>query len=177
MTLHIIPIGPIDPDLLAALQEGLQIVYNQTITLRPSLPIPESALEKERHQYHAEKVIRSLLAAADPSANNRSLGIINRDLYVPRLNFIFGIAARTVALVSIARLRQGFYGLPDDRSLLLRRTLAEAVHELGHTFGLGHCTDHTCAMFFSNSIRDTDQKKPELCPRCRRVLMKQKRTL
>lgn len=177
MTIHIIPIGPIDPNFLVALQEGLQTVFNQTVDIQPSLPIPESALEKERYQYHAEKVIRTLLAAVSTMVDERSLGIINRDLYVPRLNFVFGIAARNVALISIARLRQGFYNLPDDRALLLRRTLAEAVHELGHTFGLGHCTDPTCTMFFSNSIRDTDRKKADFCPRCRRVLLKQKRTL
>jgi archaemetzincin len=49
---------------------------------------------------------------------------------------------------------------------LLRRTLIEAVHELGHLQGLGHCPDRRCVMHFSNCLLDTDRKQPDFCSRC-----------
>ena len=63
-------------------------------------------------------------------------------------------------------LRQEFYGLPRDKNLFRERALKEAVHELGHTYGLGHCPDSTCVMHFSNSLPDTDLKGWKFCPDC-----------
>jgi len=47
------------------------------------------------------------------------------------------------------------------------RAVKEAVHELGHTFGLDHCSDPRCVMHFSNMLADTDRKGREFCPSCR----------
>ncbi len=43
----------------------------------------------------------------------------------------------------------------------------EAVHDLGHTCGLGHCRNPRCVMFFSNTLGDTDVKGPGFCAACR----------
>jgi len=72
---------------------------------------------------------------------------------------------------SITRLRQEFYGLPADHTLFQRRVLTEAVHELGHTYGLGHRKNPGCVMFFSNSLIDTDRKGSEFCPKCKNKLL------
>jgi archaemetzincin len=95
------------------------------------------------------------------------LGIVDHDLYVPELNFVFGEAGRKAAVISLTRLRQSFYLLTEDQNLFHQRVLTEAVHELGHTFGLGHCGNPKCVMFFSNSLMDTDRKGSEFCPACR----------
>jgi len=44
------------------------------------------------------------------------------------------------------------------------------VHELGHTYGLGHCPDTHCVMHFSNSLRDTDIKSATFCPACQELI-------
>jgi len=44
----------------------------------------------------------------------------------------------------------------------------EAVHELGHTYGLKHCPNPACVMHFSNSLHDTDLKGWKFCPNCQR---------
>jgi len=96
------------------------------------------------------------------------LGVTAADLYVPHLNFVFGEAycPGKVAVISINRLRPEFYNEPPDIRLLLSRMSKEAVHELGHTFGLNHCSNSKCVMYFSNSIVDTDAKGSVFCDRC-----------
>jgi archaemetzincin len=49
--------------------------------------------------------------------------------------------------------------------------LRELVHELEHTYGLGHCPDKRCEMHFSNNLKDTDIKSSSFCEHCRRKLM------
>ncbi|WP_243679610.1 hypothetical protein [Vulcanisaeta souniana] len=57
--------------------------------------------------------------------------------------------------------------LHGEQSLHIARILKEVLHELGHTFGLDHCTDPPrCVMYFSNTIEDTDRKGPGYCQKC-----------
>jgi archaemetzincin len=100
---------------------------------------------------------------------SRLLGLIGRDLYLPMLSFVFGHAQLEgpVALVSLARLRQEFYGLRPDPDRLRQRAETEVAHELGHTFGLRHCEDSRCCMSLSTSIEEVDGKQPGFCRSCR----------
>ncbi|WP_081825254.1 matrixin family metalloprotease [Persephonella sp. IF05-L8] len=50
--------------------------------------------------------------------------------------------------------------------IFIGRITKEAVHEIGHTLGLGHCPDPECVMHFSNSIVDTDRKSYFFCSVC-----------
>ena len=88
------------------------------------------------------------------------------------LTFIFGQAqlGGRLALVSLARLRQEFYGLPSDRELLRERALKESLHELGHTFGLLHCREAACTMSLATGIRQLDAKGGGYCAGCAALL-------
>jgi archaemetzincin len=72
-----------------------------------------------------------------------------------------------VSSIYLPRLRQEFYGLKPDKSLFYQRTVKEAIHELGHAFGLKHCNNQICVMHFSNSLPDTDLKQNRFCDICR----------
>lgn len=72
-------------------------------------------------------------------------------------------------------LHQSFYGLPEDPALFRQRTLKEAVHELGHTWGLEHCDSPQCVIHFSNTLAGIDAKAATLCDRCARQLRNQER--
>lgn len=103
------------------------------------------------------------------------LGITGADIYAGDLNFVFGQAELNgnYALVSTARLRNTFYGAPEeDEKLFNKRISTEVVHELGHIFGLNHCLSTRCVMFFSNSILDTDRKGDEFCNLCKEKLLR-----
>lgn len=108
----------------------------------------------------------------NPKREEKALLIADVDLYTEGLNFVFGEAEieGSLAIISLVRLRESFYGRLEKREIFESRVKKEAVHELGHVFGLKHCTFPQCVMFFSNSLADTDRKGWEFCPRCRALL-------
>lgn len=129
-----------------------------------NLPVPEGAYARRRQQYKAQPFLEML--ESHISHSTHALGLVDLDLFVPELNFIFGIAQYGGnALVTLPRLRNSFYGLPDDADLFFQRTVKEVFHELGHVLGLRHCTNH-CVMQFSNSLSDTDNKPDTYCISC-----------
>jgi archaemetzincin len=48
--------------------------------------------------------------------------------------------------------------------------LKEALHELGHTYGLRHCPDYTCVMSASNGVERIDLKRAEFCSTCTQLI-------
>jgi archaemetzincin len=112
------------------------------------------------------------VAGGVPADAARVLGITSRDIFLPGLSFVFGQAqlGGRAALLSLARLQQEFYGFPCDTLLLMTRACTEAVHELGHTFGLVHCRDPRCVMSLSTTVNEVDAKLQEFCGSCRILL-------
>ena len=130
------------------------------------MPEPDYAYDHKRKQYLSTAILNAIQGQKEVARYERILGVVDHDLFVPELNFVFGQASTKAAVISLTRLRQTFYHLPEDQTLFHQRILTEAVHELGHTYGLGHCGNPRCVMFFSNSLMDTDRKGSEFCPSC-----------
>jgi archaemetzincin len=136
-------------------QFGLQCRFHTPLNLM------EDAYDPQREQYLASIILSNLKTLGFPEAE-KVLGIVAEDLYADELNFVFGQAelGGKFGVISLSRLRA------PDPSLLYQRTLKEAVHELGHTFGLGHCPNVLCVMHFSNTLHDTDIKSARFCGYC-----------
>lgn len=162
-----------DPAIISQLGIALEGIFGVAALERGEIAISRAFYSEERGQYHAGKVLDGLLALRERE-KDIVLCITDLDLYVPELNFVFGVASSVqgCALVSTNRLRNSFYGLPDDYEIFLRRLLTEAVHETGHVAGLPHCPNPACVMYFSNSLADTDRKGFEFCPSCRKEVKK-----
>ncbi len=170
MKILLIAIGKADRALLEFLKKHLNKTFNRAVRIGPDMSEPHYALDRARGQYGAEAIINSIMDKKEYAGNERILGVFDGDLYAPGLKFIFGEAGAKAAVIGLTRLKQEFYGLPEDKPLFKRRASIEAVHELGHTYGLGHCNNHMCVMFFSNSLADTDRKGPGFCATCARRL-------
>ena len=125
------------------------------------------AFDDDRNQYHSTRLLERL--TREYATGFRILGVTAHDLFVPVLSFVFGEAqvSGLCAVVSTHRLREETYGLPPDPHILLERLTKEAVHELGHTFGLRHCDDWTCVMASTNSVERLDIRTATFCDHCR----------
>jgi archaemetzincin len=167
MSLILIAIGKVDPTVLEVVKNHLGKLFNLQVMLGKGISEPQHAFNKRRNQYRAADLLGVIMAQKEYNEYDRILGVIDRDLYEPQLNFVFGIASGRVAVISMTRLREEFYGLPENRTLFYKRVVTEAVHELGHTYGLAHCRNSECVMFFSNTLADTDRKGPNFCPKCK----------
>jgi archaemetzincin len=171
MAIGMVAFGAIDPPLLAALAEGLERTFRHPVAMLDQLPEPAFAFDERRGQYSSVLVLRSLLDRVQPTTL-RLLGVTSKDLFIPMLSFVLGQAQLSgqVAVISLARLQQQFYGFPPDPELLRARAVKEAVHEIGHTFGLTHCADIRCPMSLSNNVQHVDVKGPALCTACAAIL-------
>jgi len=161
------PIGRVDRSLLEPLAESLTQRLHVACSIQPDELEAEFAFNPLRRQYHSTEILKKIL---QPPAGDswKVLGVAEIDLYIPVLTFVFGEAQLSDggALVSAYRLRQEFYGMPSDPNLLHERLLKEALHELGHTYGLRHCSDYTCVMSSSNAVERIDLKRAEFCANC-----------
>jgi len=160
------PLGNIADEIMEELKDGVGGIFHCPVEVKAGLSDLAQAYNPERKQYFSSKLLASFKKS---QREERVVGIADVDLYVPRLNFVFGEAdvGSGTAIVSLYRLRQEYYGLAPDEALFLERATKEIVHELGHTFGLGHCLNNKCVMHFSNSLADTDLKEANFCSSCR----------
>jgi archaemetzincin len=165
------PFGEIKNNLLEAVRVAVAQQFGGVVILGAEQPVPAQSYSRERGQYRSTGFLKQLAAHAHDDRRTR-LGVTAVDLFVPELNFVFGEASSTerAAVFSVARLDPRFYGGPEDEAVLVRRAIVEAVHELGHVFGLGHCTRHKCVMWFSNTLSETDRKGSEFCLSCAQEL-------
>ncbi len=164
----VVAVGPVEPDIFAYLCGAISQALHQPCRVGARERLADDAFNPRRQQYLADAIVNAL-----PSGGTgRVLGVADRDLYVPELNFVFGLAdpQQRRAVIALPRLREKTYGRPENRSLFLDRAAKEAIHELGHTYGLKHCSDPRCVMAFSNSLADTDYKGREFCPNCQREM-------
>jgi len=155
--------------LLDELAAALARVFHVSCHVRTESLDAGFAFDRARNQYLSTAILQRLQALPCPEGA-RLMGITGLDLYVPVLTFVFGEAQLEghCALVSLHRLREEFYGLPGSNDLLHERLTKEAVHELGHTFGLRHCDDWYCVMASTHAVERLDVKSAGFCPGCRR---------
>ena len=82
---------------------------------------------------------------------------------------------QTTSKEYIEFLRDEINGNPDNQTLLFQRLVKEAVHELGHTYNLFHCSDSTCVMHSSTYVEEIDLKSDRFCRLCDRLLPLERR--
>lgn len=171
MKIGIIRIGKVDSNVISSIQENLNMTFlkSKCILIPNTLPIPEEAFNIARQQYSSNNILTTIRNYAERQKTiDKILGITDIDIFVPNLNFVFGEAEcpGKAALVSLWRLRPEFYKQPSNIELFTARSTKEAVHELGHTLSLRHCSNPFCVMYFSNSIFETDRKQSLFCSKC-----------
>jgi archaemetzincin len=153
------------PALMDHVRRHLALAFGRPVLPWTRPERPRHAYDVRRRQHASGTILRWLLEAGP--RDGKVLGVTDRDLFIPILTYVFGEAqlGGTAAVVSTARLAED--AGPHVERVLVERLAKEAVHEVGHAFGLLHCATEGCVMSRSPAVREVDDKSSLPCAACR----------
>lgn len=167
----VVPLGEVDFMMVNRLAAEIGPVFGRSVDILKGMKMPDEAQNLVRGQYYALVILSKLERL---KANNREkvIGVCEEDLYLPDENYILGHAdlLANSAVVSLFRIRQEFYGLPEDDGKVYPRLYKETLHYLAPLFDLSECRNSKCVNFYSQQMQDIDSKSRRFCDICRRRL-------
>lgn len=173
--IYLVPVGDVEEKLLQHIKEKLPESYPFTIKVEilSKEKLIEKAHDASRMQYDAGIILNDFIGKTtiDPRIE-RFLLITDTDLFVPKMNYVFGLSYphKGAAIMSVSRLKNEFYGRPRDDKAFMARAAKAAVQELGHSWSVRHCATRKCVMFYSDNLEDLDRSPLKFCVSCRRDL-------
>ncbi|HTM22738.1 MAG TPA: archaemetzincin [Kofleriaceae bacterium] len=178
-TLYLLPLGHLFPESsppIETLRRYIEIYFGLPAVVLPEVAVAEVKAHTRINPYSKNLQMNSVdvltwMKKKVPADAYAVMAITETDLYPEdSWNFVFGQASFTdrVAVQSTARYHPSFYGQSasplEARRMILRRTLMVVSHELGHAFGISHCTWYACAMNGSNHLEEADRRPLHVCP-------------
>lgn len=153
------PMGTVDKGLIEAVAFVLRDQLGLFVNIGAPAPKPGSFMRTNRRRQFNPSRILTYLDIDRETDDEKVLGFVLEDIAKRGYDYNFGLAeiSGPAGVVSLFRLAS------DDRELLIERAGKEAVHEIGHLFGLDHCGLKDCAMHFSQTIEDTDRRPVTFC--------------
>ena len=124
--LDLIPLGKVDPMAVSIVGANIQAVVGLFTDIQADREKPDFAFMPVRNQYDASKILTSL--AAETGGAPLKLGLIQSDLTIPILTYVYGESqlGGKAAVISLHRL------FDIDRQIVYQRAAKIAVHEVGH---------------------------------------------
>jgi archaemetzincin len=134
------------------------------------MKLPKEAHNIIKNQYFSTVLLQKL-ELLKASQREAVLGILEEDLYNATNAYVVGDSDRLAncSVISYYRIRQEFYGLPEDERLVFKRILKESAKHVGRILGLSLCRNPRCVMYYSDEMFDIDQKGEKLCDICQRT--------
>ena len=159
-----------DESLLHYLEDSVEKFYPVEIIVANSRNFPKTFYYKPRNRYRADSTIRWLKQIKPDSATS-IVGITNKDVSVNKGVYkdfgVMGLGYKPgeSCVVSTFRLRKSV----TSQNHFRQRLFKVVVHEMGHNFGLPHCSNEECVMVDAEGQMKLDKEK-DLCESCRAKL-------
>jgi archaemetzincin len=162
--------GDVNQLALSVVAANIQALFGMPVEIEAPWPDPAFAIIPGRGQYNAIPILSAL--GKGLQENQYRIGVLNRDLCLPFLTYVFGEARvhGHVAVVSLYRLSPKQAGRGGQAARSLERLAKIAVHEMAHALGLTHCDSPGCPMSFSPELEALDRLTLEFCFHCRSAL-------
>jgi len=167
----VVPMGETDLSMINRLAVELGPVFSKSVDILKGMKMPSEAHNVIRNQYFTA-VLFSKLERVKSNPREKVIAVCEEDLYLPEEAFVIGHADNVTgaAVVSLFRIRQEFYGLPEDDAKIYPRLRKEAMHQLAHLYDLGECRNPKCPNYHSQQMLDIDNKNEKFCDICQRQL-------
>lgn len=155
--IEILILGDLDISTTTYLLDEIQSFYGVRCYLAYG-SIPNEVIVKSRGRYSADSLIEYLKRAKHNDAS-KILGIIDKDICTTANGisdwgiFGLGFCPGSACIISSVRLQGS-----------KQRLLSVAIHELGHNYGLSHCSNRQCVMTGGDNI----PTKIIMCESCKR---------
>jgi archaemetzincin len=174
ISIAIQPFGNVDTTQLLPILEAVAKEFHAAeIVIRNPVALPQSAYYKPRNRYRAENLL-DYLDSINDRKYYRVVGFTSKDISTTKGAIedwgIFGLAniEGYACVLSTYRLKRD--GRTDRFQSRLKRII---IHELGHTFGLYHCSWRFCVMAdYKGTIKILDEQWAHLCAPCKRSFRK-----
>ena len=170
LKIAIIYYAPLNTNLKHELIQNITSTYNCTVTeIKGIAAMPATAYYKPRNRYRANLLLEDLKKY---NGYDKVIGITNKDISTSSNGVydwgIMGLAYRPgkQCVISTFRIKT------PDKILFNDRLVKVALHELGHTMGLPHCTfSRTCFMEAAEgTIKSVDRETRFLCSNCKKLI-------
>jgi archaemetzincin len=169
LKVSLLPYENFDTSLIAFVQKETEQFYNCEVTILKAVHLPSSAFYAPANRYKADSLLQYQKGMLTNSINAIA-GLTNKDISTTLKNkpdwgvFGLGFCPGKACVISDYRLRKASNALP----LLKERLIKVVLHELGHNFGLLHCTNNAeCLMTDAGgTIKQVDREKKWLCDSC-----------
>ena len=177
-TVYLVPTSELESnpaalEVLSTLETLLAAHFQLPVKRLPSLSARVAGKTERKRDFGPQWLTGDILEAlmkVRPADAAAVMAITTVDLYPdPEWNFVFGEATyeERVGVMSVARSGD----LSTERVLVLERSYATAMHEVGHMFQLQHCVAWECPMNGCNHQEEADSRPIEPCPHCLAKLM------
>jgi archaemetzincin len=167
---YIQPLGNVEPASINLVKSAVEKFYHVKCILKPAVSLTKGILADSKTRYEANRILSKYnsdenililteqdIAVVNPERHSKEWGV-----------FGLGYQPGTTCVVSVFRLRRNA-----SKALFRDRLIKVCLHEIGHNFGLKHCTsgDTRCLMRDSQgTIKEVDQEQVFLCPQCKKQL-------
>ena len=160
----------IDKNLKKELEQNILATYKCTVTeIKGIAKMPVEAYYKPRNRYRASKLLNSI---DQYSRYDKIVGITASDISSIKDNIydwgIMGLADSPgrACVISTFRIKT------PNKILFKERFIKVALHELGHTMGLPHCSfSKSCFMEAAEgTIKSVDRETKNLCSNCKKFI-------